>query len=319
MKTLLIGKLVLIVTAMALYQGWITIGDLALLAEEPPKPSESAATTRTKETAVASAAGPVKGEPQPPSATADLKGPNGENIAAEVAKEGPGSEDKVSDDPAAKSRRSFLAELFELPTLDPKSARKEEVGKYLDMADRKEKQIKNREAMLARREIQLKAIEKSIDEKLVKMDEERSFIAKTLQQEKDLKGERLDKLITLYDKMEPKKAAPQIEKLDKDLVVGLFKGLKQKQVTTILESMSPEKGVEITEYFGRVKSGREYDLLKELNSSLRKEFTDCKGMPPGDGTLAEKTIDKSGDSGKAKPSVQKATKLDGKVQDEIAH
>jgi len=235
-RNLVFAKLALVVLVFAATQGWIQVGDRSLIA-------------------------------------ADQAGPQDKSNATKDAEESTDAKDeKVADE----GKKSFLTDLFELPKLDSKNAKKEEIGKYLDMADRKEKQIKAREAMLAKREEKLKALEKSIDEKLQKMDEERKFIAKTLQDEKDLKGERLEKLISLYDKMEPKKAAPQIEKLDKDLVVGLFKGLKQKQVTTILEAMNPEKSVEITEYFGRVKSGREYDLLKELNSSLKKEFADCK-------------------------------------------
>lgn len=266
-KILVISKLVLVMLAFASYKGLLTFGDVSLWAEE--------ATTK-----------------------------DGEKLAkSDGVEESKDSEEKkAEDDPETKSRKSFLSELFELPKLDTKNARKEEIGKYLDMADRKERQLKAREEMLARREERLKALEKSIDEKLVKMDEERKFIAKTLQDEKDLKGERLDKLISLYDKMEPKKAAPQIEKLDKDLVVGLFKGLKQKQVTTILEAMSPDKSVEIAEYFGRVKSGREYDLLKELNSSLKKEFAECKGMPEPD-TAASKAVT-SKDTTKKDPTTE---------------
>jgi hypothetical protein len=70
--------------------------------------------------------------------------------------------------------------------------------------------------------------------------------------------------------------------------------------------MNPDKSVALAEYFGRVKSGREYDLLKELNSSLKKEFQDCKGMPdqavatdakekPAGNSAKEKTTEKSGD------------------------
>lgn len=274
MRILVIAKLVLVLAAFAIYQGWVRIGDVPLLAGEEEEKS-------AKDT---------------PKADTEPK------------------EDDTKKEPekneAASARKSFLADLFELPKLDPKSARKEEIGKYLDMAERKEKQIKAREIMLAKREEQLKSMERSIDEKLSKMDEERKFIAKTLQDEKDLKGERLEKLITLYDKMEPKKAAPQIEKLDKDLVVALFKGLKQKQVTTILEFMNPDKSVEITEYFGRVKSGREYDLLKELNSSLKNEFAECKGMPEASVATAgagnsDKKDDKAGAAPKDSPGTAK--------------
>lgn len=178
-----------------------------------------------------------------------------------------------------KTRKSFLSNLLELPDLNPESIQKEELGKYLEIAERKKRQIEDRLEILKSREEQLKGLENGIDEKLKRLDEERRFFGETIQQEKVLKGERTDKLIAMYSKMEPKKAAPVVEKLDKDLVVELFKNMPQKQVTAILEVMSPDKSVQISEYYGRVRSAREYDVLKEMNQSLRKEFDDCKGMP----------------------------------------
>ncbi|NDE16291.1 hypothetical protein EBZ80_15300, partial [bacterium] len=148
-------------------------------------------------------------------------------------------------------RKSFLDDLLELPTLDRDKLRKEDVARYLSMADRKKKQIDERVTLLGRREKQLQDVEKSIDGKLKRLEEERKFFAQSIQQEKDLKGQRLDKLVELYDKMEPKKAAPVFEKMDEDLVVALFKRLRQKQVTLILETMSAEKSVKLSEYFGR--------------------------------------------------------------------
>lgn len=189
---------------------------------------------------------------------------------------------------AGKQRQSFLANLLELPPLDPEAMQKDEIGKYLEIAERKKRQLEERVELLKSRDEQLKKLEASIDEKLKRLDEERRFIAQTLQQEKDLKGERLDKLVNLYAKMEPKKAAPLFEKLDKDLVVELFKLLPQKQTTAILEGMNPERSVFLSEYYGRVRSAREYELLKEMNQSLRKEFDDCKGMPAaGSGSVDE--------------------------------
>ena len=264
LKSLLGVKMLLIVGALALHQGWIRIGDLPLRAAE----SESAAGSEKNTIddkkpggdAVSAAAKPeVAKSAAPQDALAAAEGENGKIVEG--------------------TRRSFLSDLFSLPKLNAKTVQKEEIGKYMDMAERKERQVDERTAQLGKRESQLKALEKSIDDKLGKLEDERKFIAKTLQQEKDLKGERVDKIAELFDKMEPKKAASAFEKLDKDLTVILFKKLKQKQVTTILENMSPEKNVELTEYFARVKSAKEYDILKELNESLRKEFQDCKGMP----------------------------------------
>lgn len=210
-----------------------------------------------------------------PSFAEDKPAKEQENHEASPSKEAKSAEDVAT----TPKRRSFLDNLLNLPEIDPKKLQREEAGRFLALAERKKKQLDERLEMLKTREVQLKKIESDIDGKLKRLDEERKFFAQTVQQEKELKGQRLDRLVELYDKMEPKKAAPVIEKLDKDLVVALFKRLKQKQVTTILEFMNPEKSVQLSEYYGRVRSGREYDLLREMNVSLRKEFAECKGMP----------------------------------------
>lgn len=199
-------------------------------------------------------------------------------LTAEEAK--PTSVDPKLEAPKSnQSRKSFLDDLLNLPALDPNKARKDDVGRFLTLAERKRAQVDERIAVLEKKEQQLVKLEQSIDRKILKIDEERRFVAQSIQQEKDLKGERLTRLIDLYDKMEPKKAAPLFEKMDRDLAVALMKALKQKQVTTILEFMDPEKSVQLSEYFGRVRSLKEYDLLKELNQSLRQEFQECRGMP----------------------------------------
>jgi len=275
MKSILTAKVLLVCMALALHQGWLKVGDLAVFAETPSDKNKASDSQDTEKK------------------TEAVAKPADEQLADDA-------DDKEKAETA--KRRSFLSDLFELPKLSAKKSKKEDVGKYMDMAERKERQIAERTTQLAQREEQLKSLEKSIDDKLGKLEEERKFIAKTLQQEKDLKGERVDKIAELFDKMDPKKAAPAFEKLDKDLTVILFKKLKQKQVTTILETMNPDKSVELTEYFARVKSAKEYDILKELNESLRKEFQDCKGMPTASAASTvnpEATKESSKESGAA--------------------
>ena len=249
-RVLIVAKILLLGVLFLAMNGGLTLGDLPLFGKEDSVDSESKDSKKDSK------------ESKPSKDSKDKKA---------------SAKDEAST--GEKKRQSFLSNLLELPELNPDSIKKEELGRYLDIAERKKRQIEDRLANLGRREDQLKSLENSIDEKLKKLEEERRYFAQTIQKEKDLKGERLDKLVTLYAKMEPKKAAPVIEKLDKDLVVELFKQLPQKQVTAILEVMTPDKSVAISEYYGRIRSTREYDVLKEMNSSLRKEFDDCKGMP----------------------------------------
>jgi len=181
--------------------------------------------------------------------------------------------------PAEGKRRGFLDHLLDLPALEPEKVQKDEIGRYMELAERKRRQVDDRINLLKQREDQLKKLESTIDVKLAKLEEERKFFSSTIQKEKDLKGERLDKLVALYEKMEPKKAAPVFEQMDRDLVVEMFKRVNQKQVTKILEVMEPAKSTKISEYYGRVRSGREYEVIRELNKSLADEFQECKGMP----------------------------------------
>lgn len=178
-----------------------------------------------------------------------------------------------------KKRRSFLDDLLNLPKINTEGMDKDEVGRYFTMLERKQSQVENRIHILSSREEQLKNLEKSVDDKIKKLEDEMVYFQQTIQKEKQLQGERLDKLVEFYQKMEAKKAAAVFEKLDKDLVVSLFNRFPQKQTTQILALMNPDRSVELSEYYGRIKSAKEYELLKEINVALRGQFEECKGLP----------------------------------------
>ncbi len=178
-----------------------------------------------------------------------------------------------------KKRRGFLEDLLNLPKINSEGMEKDEIGRYFTMLERKQSQVENRIGILSSRETQLKNLEKSLDEKIKKLEDEMGFFQQTIQKEKQVQSDRLDKLIEFYQKMEAKKAAAVFEKLDKDLVVSLFNRFPQKQTTQILSLMNPDRSVELSEYYGRIKSAKEYELLKEINLTLRGQFEECKGLP----------------------------------------
>lgn len=175
-----------------------------------------------------------------------------------------------------------IHEILSITPDDEKEAKKS-ISRYLDIIEKRHQEANMRINFLDQREVQLKNMEATLEKKLGELEEERLYILQTIQKEKKIKEERLTKLISLYEKMEPKKAAPVFENMDKDLAAALLKKLKQKQVTAILEKMTPEKALELTEYFGRIRSGAEYDILKEMNKSILETFKDCEcSEPKGD-------------------------------------
>ena len=178
---------------------------------------------------------------------------------------------------AKGSKEKKLDELLELPSIDSENMRKEELEKYLALAEKKASLIKGLLERLKERESNLITLEKTIDEKLRKIDDERLFLGQTIQKEVSLQNQRLQSLVEIYTKMDPKKAAPVISKLDKELASELLDKLSKGQVTKILEAMPPESAVQLTEKYSRMHSMREFELLKEVNASLRQEFEGCSG------------------------------------------
>jgi flagellar motility protein MotE (MotC chaperone) len=112
------------------------------------------------------------------------------------------------------------------------------------------------------------------DEKLKIIREEAQLLDETLQKEKEVQKERIEEALVFIEKMEPKKAAPVLESMDRDLVVQLFKKLKPKTVTKFLESMRPAKATEYMEYYTKIRSGREFELLRDLKMCEGAEFAD---------------------------------------------
>ncbi len=276
MRVLISIKIFILCVVIAHVQGWITIGEKNVVAVEEVKKEEAKQEELKKEE-------PKKEELKAEEAKEEIKE---EEKTEQIAKtEEPQKQEESKPDPEQKiekvqespKRESFLDKLLTLPALNTDKAEKDEIGKYISMAERKKEQVEERVKFLQEREEKLIQIEKTIDDKLHKLEEERNLIAQTLQQEKELKKQRVDQLKVLYEKMEPKKAAPVFEKLDRDLVVELFKIMSQKQVRLILEGMPADKSVQLTEYYGRVRSMREYDMLREVNQSLLTEFAECKG------------------------------------------
>jgi flagellar motility protein MotE (MotC chaperone) len=238
-------KLVAIVVIVLTLKGNFYIGDRRALAEKTATPAAAPAAASAAESAAAATSG----------SNADQKAPAPE---------------------AKDSKASILSELLDLPTIKPEEIKRQELGRFLELAEKKHKQVKLRLEELDKRERRMTQIEATIEDKIKRLEDEKKFILETLQVEKTIQEDRLKKLMALYEKMEPKKAAPVFSEMDKDLAIALFNRISQKQITRILEQMSADKSVQLTEYFGRVRSGREYELLREVNKSLTDEFEKCK-------------------------------------------
>ncbi|BBH52756.1 MotE family protein [Fluviispira sanaruensis] len=137
------------------------------------------------------------------------------------------------------------------------------------------------EQKLIRLEDAKKAYDKSrldIDTQLKKIEEERRLLDETLQKEKKLKEERVKEAVEFVSKMEPRKVAPVMDTMDRDLVIALLSRLPARQVTKLLENSTPAKATQFLEYYTRIRSGREFEMLRELGlCAPYKDKNDNKG------------------------------------------
>jgi flagellar motility protein MotE (MotC chaperone) len=120
-----------------------------------------------------------------------------------------------------------------------------------------------------------------VDSRLKKVEEEKRLLDETLQKEKKLKEDRVKEAVEFVSKMEPRKVAPVMDTMDRDLVIVLLSRLPPRQVTKLLENSTPAKATQFLEYYTRIRSGREFEMLRELGlCSPNKDKNEEKGNSP---------------------------------------
>ena len=93
-------------------------------------------------------------------------------------------EGNQEDDEESGRSKSLLDDLLYLPKPDKERIRREEMGRYFELIERKQGQINNKIKEVKRRQQQLEELEQSINQKLKRLDDEKKFLLTTLQEEK---------------------------------------------------------------------------------------------------------------------------------------
>ena len=102
-------------------------------------------------------------------------------FAQETVSEQEGNLKTKSDE---TKKPTILDELLQLTPLKRDTATREQIGRYLDIADRARNKVEGRLKLLNLRIQSLKNIEQSVEGKLKALDEEKKYIRKMIQDEK---------------------------------------------------------------------------------------------------------------------------------------
>ncbi len=115
----------------------------------------------------------------------------------------------------------------------------------------KEERLRSREKELEERERQILPLQKEIDRKMAELEELQAsltaFAKKLADREKALNDSKVQHLVSLYQAMEPDRAAAIMSKLDIPTVVRILGNMRGKAAGQILASMSAERGAAISQ------------------------------------------------------------------------
>jgi len=119
----------------------------------------------------------------------------------------------------------------------------------------KEKRLQEWEADLENREQQILPLQQEIDRKMAELEEIQAnltaFAKKLAEREKALNDTKVKHLVSLYQAMEPGRAAAIMSKLDIPTVVRILGNMRGKSAGLILAAMSPERGAAISQKLSR--------------------------------------------------------------------
>lgn len=154
--------------------------------------------------------------------------------AAEPAKETPKDASKDASKDGAKS-----------PDQPKDKTKDQPAGSMRDQQKRMEE--------VARKEQNLRELEKELDAKLVRIQELDAKLQRMLDDANAMKDQKLRHLIDVYTNMKAKQAATVLETLDEKIAVKILAGMRGRQAGEILTYMQAEKAAKLSEQLTKMQ------------------------------------------------------------------
>ncbi len=116
----------------------------------------------------------------------------------------------------------------------------------LSLNERK-RQLDQRDLLLNQREEQLRALRDNIQHQVTELKRLQEQIEASMEAKKAQDAENLKKVVSLYNGMDPKKAAGKFETLEPKVAVQILLAMNQRKAAALLEELPPEVAKRITE------------------------------------------------------------------------
>ncbi len=131
-----------------------------------------------------------------------------------------------------------------------------ETFRMIEMIEKKNRDLKQREENIQLREQHLKALEQKIQEDLKKIED---AIAKSQEQigiQKNLIKKNVEALVKAYSSMKPQEAANLLEAINEDLAIQIISGMKSKVAGKVLSKLNVRVAKNISEKLAGKRKNR---------------------------------------------------------------
>ncbi|WP_417783144.1 MotE family protein [Terasakiella pusilla] len=150
-----------------------------------------------------------------------------------------------AEEKTAKPDSSFIDDptfytQAEVDLLQKLAERREEIEAQARELDVRENLLKAAEARIDKKVQSLKALQLTIEESMVKYDEEQE--------------NKLQNLVKIYENMKPKDAGRIFEELEMDVLLQVAEKMNNRRLAPILAKMAPQKARDVTEELFRLRS-----------------------------------------------------------------
>lgn len=117
----------------------------------------------------------------------------------------------------------------------------------LQFIEKKQRELKEKEASLIKEEERLKVIRKDIDERIEKYSKILVQLENLLKKAEEVQDEKLDRLVKAYESMPPEEAADKLSALSEPMAIKILNKMKPKKAGNVMANMDSKKVASLIE------------------------------------------------------------------------
>jgi len=150
-------------------------------------------------------------------------------------------------DPASKEQENKTPPGQKVALPDPVPGISPETFRMIEMIEKKNRDLKRREAQITLKEQRLKTLEENILKDLQKIEDAIARSERQIGIQKNLIKENVAGLIKAYSAMKPQEAAKLLEVINENLAIQIISGMKSKVAGKVLSKLNVRVAKNISE------------------------------------------------------------------------